>query len=76
LWPEAERREIPVSVMASTFLPRIAGIVERYPGRKLSIDRMGVPRATRGAEAAYRDLPQLRAPAQHPNVAVNGRTSR
>jgi predicted TIM-barrel fold metal-dependent hydrolase len=31
---------------------------------------MGVPRATEGADAAYRNLPQLLALARHPNVAV------
>ena len=31
---------------------------------------MGVPRATEGADAAYRNLPQLLALASHPNVAV------
>ena len=31
---------------------------------------MGVPRATEGADAAYRNLPQLLALANHPNVAV------
>ena len=70
LWPEAERREIPVSLQASAFLPRIAGIAERHPALKISIDHLGVPRATQGAEAAYRNLPQLLALARHPNVAV------
>jgi len=70
LWPEAERLQIPVSLQASAFLPRIAEIAERHPGLKISIDHMGVPRATRGAEAAYRNLPQLLALARHPNVAV------
>jgi predicted TIM-barrel fold metal-dependent hydrolase len=70
LWPEAEWREIPVSIQASAFLPRIAGIAERHPGLKISIDHMGVPRGTQGAEAAYRNLSQLLALARHPNVAV------
>jgi hypothetical protein len=36
----------------------------------LSVDYLGVPRATVGAEGAYRHLDQLIALAQHPNVAV------
>src|SRR5687768_81703 len=70
LWPEAERLKIPVSLQAARFLPRIAGIAERHPGLKISIDHMGVTRGTQGAEAAYRNLPQLLALAKHPNVAV------
>ena len=70
LWPEAERLQIPVSLQASTFLPRIAAIAERHPALKISIDHMAVPRGTNGAEDAYRDLPHLLALAKHPNVAV------
>ena len=70
LWPVAERLGIPVSLQASAFLPRVGEIAERHPGLKLSIDHMGVPRATEGADAAYRNLPQLLALAKHPNVAV------
>ena len=70
LWPEAERLGIPVSLQASAFLPRIGEIAERHPALKISIDHMGVPRATQGAEAAYQKLPQLLALARHQNVAV------
>jgi predicted TIM-barrel fold metal-dependent hydrolase len=48
----------------------VGEIVERHPGLKISIDHMGVPRATEGADEAYRNLPQLLALARHPNVAV------
>jgi predicted TIM-barrel fold metal-dependent hydrolase len=70
LWPEAERLGIPVSLQASAFLPRVGEIAERHPRLKLSIDHMAVPRATQGADQAYRNLPQLLALAKHPNVAV------
>jgi predicted TIM-barrel fold metal-dependent hydrolase len=70
LWPEAERLGIPVSLQASAFLPRVGEIAERHPALKISIDHMGVPRATQGAEAAYRNLPQLLTLAKHKNVAV------
>src|SRR5580698_3913902 len=70
LFPVAERLNIPVSLQASAFLPRVAGVAQRHPGLRISIDHMGVPRATTGADAAYRNLPQLLALAQHPNVAV------
>src|SRR5271166_2635854 len=67
LWPVAERLNIPVSLQASAFLPRVGEIAERHPGLKISIDHMGVPRATEGADAAYRNLPQLLALARHPH---------
>ncbi len=70
LLPEAERLGIPVSLQASAFLPRVAEIAERYPRLRISVDHMGVPRATVGAEEAYRNLSQLLALAKHPNVAV------
>ena len=59
-----------MSLQAAAFLPRVGEIAERHPGLKLIVDHMGVPRATEGAEAAYRFLPQLLALAKHPNVAV------
>jgi len=70
LWPEAERLQIPVSLQASTLLPRIGQIAARYPGLKISIDHMGVTPRTQGAEAAYAHLPQLLALAKSPNIAV------
>ena len=51
LFPVAERLNIPVSLQASAFLPRVGEIAERYPGLKISIDHMGVPRATGGGRS-------------------------
>jgi predicted TIM-barrel fold metal-dependent hydrolase len=70
LWPVAERLDIPVFLQASAFLPRVVEIAERYPGLRIGIDHMGVPRATQGAEQAYRNLPQLLELARHSNVVV------
>ncbi|MBM3222981.1 MAG: hypothetical protein FJZ47_04140, partial [Candidatus Tectomicrobia bacterium] len=70
LFPVAERLGIPVSLQASAFLPRVGTIAERHPGLRLSIDHLGVPRATVGTVEAYRHLDQLIALAKHPNVAV------
>jgi predicted TIM-barrel fold metal-dependent hydrolase len=69
LWPAAERAGVPISLAAAPFLPVVGLIAERYPGLKLVIDHMGVPRATRGEES-YQNLPQLLALAKHPNIAV------
>lgn len=70
LWPAAERAGLPVALAAASFLPVVGKIAERHPGLRLVVDHMGVPRATKGADAAYRNLPQLLALAKHPNVAV------
>jgi predicted TIM-barrel fold metal-dependent hydrolase len=70
LFPVAERLGIPVSLQATTFLPRVAEIAQRHPGLRISIDHMAVPRGTTGAESAYRNLDQLLVLAKHPNVAV------
>src|ERR1700749_2752101 len=70
LFPVAERLNIPVSLQASAFLPRVGEIAERHPSLKISIDHMAVPRGTAGPEQAYRTLPELVALARHPNVAV------
>jgi predicted TIM-barrel fold metal-dependent hydrolase len=59
MFPVAERLGIPVSLQASAFLPRVGAIAERHPGLRLSVDHLGVPRATVGAEGAYRHLDQL-----------------
>ena len=70
LWPAAERAELPVALAAASFLPVVEQIAARHPGLRLVVDLMAVPRATKGAEEAYRNLPQLLALAKHPNVAV------
>jgi len=70
LWPAAEKAGLPVALMAASFLPVVAQIAERHPGLKLTVDHMAVPRAMRGAEAAYRHLPDLLALAKYPNVSV------
>ena len=70
LWPVAERLGLPVSLAAGAFLPKVGEIAARHPGLRLSVDHMGVPPGTDGAESAYRNLDQLLALAQHPNIAV------
>jgi hypothetical protein len=49
---------VPVSLGAAIFLPTVGNIAERHPGLKLTVDHMGVPRASKG-EAAYRLHPEL-----------------
>ena len=69
LWPAVERAGIPVSLAAASFLPVVGQVAERYPGLRLIVDHMVVPRASKG-DAACRNQPELLALAKHPNVAV------
>jgi hypothetical protein len=69
LWPAAEGAGVPLGLAAAMFLPTVGRIAERHPGLKLIVDRMGVPRASKG-EAADPFQPELLALAKYPNVAV------
>ncbi len=71
LWPEAERAGPPLMVLISQRqAPKIAKIAERHPQLRMIIDHMAVPNGSKGAEAAFADLPLLLELAKHPNVAV------
>lgn len=71
-WSEAERANVPVSLLATDSLTAIGGIAERHPGLRLTIDHLG----GRGGNTTLKDaaamahMPQLLALARHPNVAV------
>ena len=52
LWPVAERLNIPVSLQAWSFLPRVGEIAGRHPGLKISSDHMAVPRGPAGVGSA------------------------
>lgn len=69
LWPAAEKFEVPIALMASTFLSTVGQIAERHPGLKLIVDHMGRPLGPR-AEGTWDSLPDLLSLAKYPNVAV------
>ncbi|HEX5317974.1 MAG TPA: amidohydrolase family protein, partial [Stellaceae bacterium] len=69
VWPAAEKAGIPVALMASNFLPAVAGIAERHPGLKLIIDHYGRNRAGTDDEA-HSNQPVLLSLARYKNVAV------
>jgi predicted TIM-barrel fold metal-dependent hydrolase len=69
LWPEAERRRLPVATMAWRFLPLFRRIAERHPELRLIIDHLGLIRAAQD-EAAFANLDELLSLAALPNVAV------
>jgi predicted TIM-barrel fold metal-dependent hydrolase len=68
LWPEAERHQIPIMVLASGQLHHLAPIAMRYPDLKLIIDHIGVSRAL--DEQVAESIGPTLALARFPNVAV------
>ncbi len=72
LWTEAEQAGVPIAMLATDSLADIAGIAERHPGLRLTIDHLG----GRGGLTTLKDhdamthMPALLALAKFPNVAV------
>ena len=72
LWAEAEKADVPISMLATDSLKDIAGIAARHPGLRLTIDHMGGRGGltTLKDDAAMVHMPDLVALAKFPNVAV------
>jgi predicted TIM-barrel fold metal-dependent hydrolase len=72
LWAEAEMAGVPVAMLATDSLTEIAGIAQRHPGLRLTIDHLGGRggMTTLKDAAAMTHILQLLALAKFPNVAV------
>lgn len=72
LWSEAEKASVPIAMLATDSLTEIAGIAQRHPGLRLTIDHLGGRGGltTLKDDAAMTHMPQLLALAKLPNVAV------
>ncbi len=72
LWAEAEKAGVPIAMLATDSLADIAGIAERHPGLRLTIDHLGGRGGltTLKDHAAMTHMPHLVALAKFPNVAV------
>jgi predicted TIM-barrel fold metal-dependent hydrolase len=72
LWQAAENAGVPIAMLATDSLTDIAGIAERHPGLRLTIDHLGGRGGltTLKDDAAMTHMPQLLALARFPNVAV------
>jgi predicted TIM-barrel fold metal-dependent hydrolase len=72
VWAAAERAGVPMTAMVTDYLGDIAGIAERFPGLRFSIDHLG----GRGGSTELKDaeamthMAELLALAKFPNVAV------
>ena len=69
LWPACEKAQIPVALMATSFLPVVAKVAERHPGLRLVLDHFARVRNARD-EAAFANFAEVAALAKFPNVAM------
>jgi len=69
LWPTAEEAGTPLALLAGDWLPLLGEIANRHPALKLIVDHMGALRGAKG-DAAFPNMKELTALAQHQNVAV------
>lgn len=69
IWSAAEQADLPVMLLIPGAVPKIEGIAHRYPGLRLCIDHLGIPRGAKD-DAAFEHLPDLLALARYPNVSV------
>ena len=72
LWAEAEKAGVPIAMLATDSLTDIAGIAQRHPALRLTIDHLGGRGGTTTLKdaAAMTHIPALLALAKFPNVAV------
>ncbi|NKF24154.1 amidohydrolase family protein [Solimonas marina] len=69
VWPEAERLGVPVAMLAPNHLQIADDIARRFPGLRIIVDHLGVPRGATGP-SAFDHLGELLALAAYPNVSV------
>jgi L-fuconolactonase len=68
-WPAAQEADLLVALLTPGALDRVDEIASRYPGLRLVVDHLGVPRGAKGP-GAFDHLPALLDLAKHPNVHV------
>lgn len=70
LWSEAEKNGVPLMVLVPPrLLPTIQKVAEQYPGIKLTLDHMSIPKGTKDAPA-FAHVDELVKLAKTPNIAV------
>lgn len=69
LWAIAQEQNIPVAILAPGQLEQIGAIAQRYPGLKIIVDHLAVPRGAVGPRA-LQHWPELLALAALPNIHV------
>ena len=69
VWATAEKADIPIMLLVPGGVPLVDQIAARYPGLRLCVDHLGIPRGLKDAPA-FEHLPELLALARYPNVSV------
>lgn len=69
IWAAAERADLPVMLLVPGAVSELGPVAGRYPGLRLCIDHLGIPRGAKDS-AAFEHLPDLLALARFPNVSV------
>ena len=70
LWSEAEKHGVPLMVLVPPpLLPQIMEVARRYPGLKLTLDHLSIPKGKKD-DAAFAHVDELVKLAKLPNVAV------
>jgi predicted TIM-barrel fold metal-dependent hydrolase len=69
IYETCEQRNLPLGLLAFSFLPKLAEVAERHPGLRLLVDHMGVSPMKKDDDA-FATLPDLLKLAKFPNVAV------
>lgn len=69
IWREAAAANIPVMLLLPGGVPLAERLAQRFPGLKLCVDHLGIPRGAKNA-AAFEHLPQVLRIARYPNVSV------
>jgi predicted TIM-barrel fold metal-dependent hydrolase len=69
IWEAAQRVDLPVMLLIPDGGACVEMLAQRYPGLRLCIDHLAIPRGAKNA-AAFEHLPTLLALARFPNVSV------
>ena len=69
IWKAAEKADVPVMLLIPGGVMHVGSIAQRFPGLRLCVDHLGIPRGMKDL-AAFEHLPQLLALAKFPNVST------
>lgn len=70
LWGEAQKHSVPMMVLVPPrLLPAIQKVAQAYPGLRVTLDHMSIPKGAQDA-AAFEHLDELVKLAATPNIAV------
>jgi predicted TIM-barrel fold metal-dependent hydrolase len=69
IYQVCEEKDLPLGLLAFSFLPKVAEVAEHHPGLRLLIDHLGVEPSAKD-DKAFETLPDLLALAKYSNVSV------